>query len=134
MSRPAEKTCIYRHPNGRKCEAYRLKDRPYCWAHDPEYTPAAFERRSKGIQTTNARNGGLTDQPAPPADGPPRTRADLLAYLQETMEMVRNGRLDHRRGDVVMKLGKLALENIEELEEETAEAEADAEIAKLGAV
>ncbi|HEY8869968.1 MAG TPA: hypothetical protein VIM30_11350 [Candidatus Limnocylindrales bacterium] len=44
----ARRTCSFVMPDGRACRAGPQRDRPYCFAHDPERTEAAAEARRLG--------------------------------------------------------------------------------------
>src|SRR6266568_4074667 len=44
----AGRTCAFVMPDGRACRAGPQRDRPYCFAHDPERAEAAAEARRLG--------------------------------------------------------------------------------------
>ena len=56
----ARRSCTFVMPDGRACRAGPQRDRPYCFAHDPERAQEAAEaRRLGGLRRGPFRSSGL---------------------------------------------------------------------------
>jgi len=90
-----DKKCKHTLDDGERCNAYALKDKDFCFSHDPE------SKEAKAIAT---RNGGLVKQIkingilTPVAVETPK---DVVKLLSMTITEVRDGSLDPRIANTI---------------------------------
>ena len=92
----ANDTCEKIKSNGERCQAMAMAASQYCFFHDPSVTEAR-----KAAQRQGGQANGLEVLPADVADVPLHSGKDVAAFLAETINQVRKGRVSpkiaHRR-------------------------------------
>jgi len=102
-----DKKCKYILEDGQKCGGWALKDKDYCFSHDPD---------SREKKLLAVRKGGLAKEIeilTPLEAVPVSTSKDVVVLLTKTINEVREGRLDPRIGSAI---GYLAGQLIRALE------------------
>jgi len=97
--------CEFVKPDGIPCAANALRNRQFCFFHDPSVKAARDEARREGGRERSRRTAVLPDAP----DLHLNTHKDVLALLSETGSQLRRGELDPRIANGLFYLCSIAL-------------------------
>ena len=116
----ANDTCEKIKSNGERCQAMAIAASQYCFFHDP----TAAEAR-KAAQRQGGQANGLEVMPADVADVPLHSGKDVAAFLAETINQVRKGRVSPKIASTVGYLSSLLMKALDttDLEERLAKVE-----------
>ena len=92
-----KETCVSKtKSNGLRCQTMPVDGSPYCFFHDP-----AKRTERKAAQQRGGRANSIAVLPLDAADVPLNSGKDVAAFLAETINQVRKGRVsqdrEHRR-------------------------------------
>ena len=96
--------CIYKNPEtGESCGAYSLKDKKFCFWHDPEIPDhTKLEARRKG----GARKPSLPERSL-------KTPGEVAAHLEEKTNSVRSEKIDKTKAALLNNLSGNLLKALE---------------------
>jgi hypothetical protein len=116
----ANDTCEKIKSNGERCQAMAMAASQYCFFHDPSVTEAR-----KAAQRQGGQANGLEVLPADVADVPLHSGKDVAAFLAETINQVRKGRVSPKIASTVGYLSSLLMKALDttDLEERLAKVE-----------
>ena len=116
----ANGTCEKLKSNGQKCRAMAMAGSQHCFFHDP----SAAEAR-KAAQREGGQANGPAVLPADVADVPLHSGKDVAAFLAETINQVRKGRVSPKIASTVGYLSSLLMKALDttDLEERLAKVE-----------
>jgi hypothetical protein len=116
----ADSTCEMIKSNRERCRAMAMAGSQYCFFHDP----TAAEAR-KAAQRQGGQANGLEVLPADVADVPLHSGKDVAAFLAETINQVRKGRVSPKIASTVGYLCSLLMKALDttDLEERLAKGE-----------
>jgi hypothetical protein len=116
----ANGTCEKLKSNGQRCRAMAVTGSQHCFFHDP----SAAEAR-KAAQREGGQANGPAVLPADAADVPLHSGKDVVAFLAETINQVRKGRVAPKVASTVGYLTGLLMKALEttEIEERLARVE-----------
>jgi len=97
--------CKFVKPDGIPCAANALRNRQFCFFHDPSVKAARDEARREGGRERSRRAAVLPDAP----DLHLNTHKDVLALLSQTGSQLRRGELDPRIANGLFYLCSIAL-------------------------
>lgn len=96
-------TCNYVLANGRQCQAKPRKGDTFCAFHRPGAEEALRASRQRGGRSTARKTVPLTLD----------TVRDVAAFLADTMQKVRSGRMDAKIGNTLAVLASTLLRAME---------------------
>jgi hypothetical protein len=116
----ADSTCEKIKSDGQRCRAMAIANSQYCFFHDPTVT----ETR-KAAQRQGGQANGLEVLPADVAGVPLHSGKDVAAFLAETINQVRKGRVSPKVASTVGYLSSLLMKALDttDLEERLARVE-----------
>lgn len=106
--------CLFIKPNGDRCGANAMSDSDYCYLHNPEISQEdKLVAQTRGGQNRSPK----VYQPLPPIKI--KKTSDIMGLLNDTINQVRQGKLDCRVGNTIGYLAGVAIKAFEtsELEE-----------------
>jgi hypothetical protein len=95
--------CVYKHPDGRQCQAPAMVGCEFCFFHDPE----SADRRKDASSA-----GGKATKPAMRSDAPSfslRTPAAICVLIETLLNMLCKKEIDHRAANSVVHLANIQL-------------------------
>ena len=104
----ADGTCEKIKSNGEKCRAMAKESSQYCFFHDPSVAEAR-----KAAQRQGGQANGQEVLPADAADVPLHSGKDVAAFLAETINQVRKGRVSPKVASTVGYLSSLLMKALE---------------------
>jgi hypothetical protein len=110
-------TCSETRSNGHRCQAMAMHGSRYCFFHDP-----AKRKEWKAAQRQGGQTNGPAVLPADAADVTLHSGKDVAAFLAETINQVRKGRIAPKIASTVGYLSSLLMKALEtsDLEERLA--------------
>ena len=116
-----DRFCTFRKTDGTRCGAYRLKDSPYCYQHEPSKAEERTASRSRGGK--KSQSDAIPGWQDIPIDSP----KDLQEAVQRVFNGVAKGDVHPRTANALASLGGLLLKLIEstDLEERLSRLEAE---------
>ena len=116
----ADSTCEKIKSDGQKCRAMAIANSQYCFFHDP----SVAEAREGGAATRRSSERPAV-LPADAADVPLHSGKDVAAFLAETINQVRKGRVSPKVASTVGYLSSLLMKALDttDLEERLARVE-----------
>ena len=116
-----KETCVSKtKSNGCRCQAMAMDGSLYCFFHDP-----ATQTARKAAQRQGGQANGPAVLPAEAADLPLKSGKDVAAFLEETINQVRKGRLSPKIATTVGYLTSVLMKTLEtrDIEERLARVE-----------
>jgi hypothetical protein len=104
----ADGTCEKIKRDGQKCRAMAIAGSQYCFFHDP-----AAAKARKAAQRQGGQANGPAVLPADAADVPLHSGKDVSAFLAETINQVRKGRVSPKIASTVGYLASLLMKALE---------------------
>jgi len=98
--------CAATKADGTPCRGFAGKGSRYCINHDPARWEIAQAGRSLGRERQAQARAAAPALSPEEAGPPPTTLADLRRLVSETLIAVQTGRVDPRRGSVVVALAR----------------------------
>ena len=116
----ADGACEEIKSNGERCRAMAMAGSQYCFFHDPSVSEAR-----KAAQRQGGQANGQEVLPADLADVPLHSGKDVAAFLAETINQVRKGRVSPKIASTVGYLSSLLMKALDttDLEERLAKVE-----------
>jgi hypothetical protein len=104
-----KETCVSKtKSNGRRCQAMAMDGSLYCFFHDP-----AKRTERKAAQRQGGQANGPAFLPAEEGDLPLKSGKDVAAFLEETINQVRKGRLSPKVATTVGYLTSVLMKVLE---------------------
>jgi hypothetical protein len=103
-----KETCSKIKNNGRRCQAMAMQGSLYCFFHDP-----AKRTERKAAQRQGGQANGTAVLPADAPDVPLQSGKDVSAFLAETINQVRKGRVSPKIASTVGYLSSLLMKTLE---------------------
>ncbi len=101
--------CIHTKRNGQPCGGFALAGSRFCFAHDPQQATKRDEARRRG-----GKAGRVLTLSA--ADTSVRSLGDVVTLIEDTINDVRNGRMDSRTANTIGYLANISIKAIEQSE------------------
>ncbi len=97
--------CIYTDSNGRRCNAYALKGKEFCFTHEPSIEHARRIARSKG----GLRKRVYDVLPETTL----KTPQEIQSHLEEITNLVRTNEISDKKAQLLQKLSDSLLRSVE---------------------
>ena len=111
MKLARETECQHIKTSGERCQAHSITNSNFCFFHDPSKTE---ERRLSSI--AGGSKGKLLTLPPETLDLPLEDSGDVLNLLAQTINQVRQGKLDPKIGNTIGYLSTIFLRTYETYE------------------
>ena len=127
MNELANGTCEMTKSDGEECRAAAMEGSRYCFFHNPDTQEARKAAQRRGGQVS-----GTVVLPEETADLPLRSGKDVSAFLEETINQVRKGRLAPKVATTVGYLSGLLMKALEKTDIEKRIARLEQALPKSG--
>jgi len=123
--------CIHMHADGSYCQSPPQTGKSYCFSHDPEQKDKRAAAQRKGGFMRHLRSQAEPEPNSMAAlNLPPlslRTPDDVIAFIEETANLFRQGKIDQRSAHIDLSFCSVQLRAIREKRQEQKDAKREAE-------